>query len=328
MLAGNPREEEKTKKIIIDCDVGVDDALALILGFHSPDLDIKAVTGVNGNVPVDTVFQNIQKVLSLIHPPDRPVIARGAGQPLKGKAVYAPLVHGQDGLGGIRIEKRGGTEPWQNFPGPADELITHLARQYPDELTLIAIGPLTNLALGLQRDFEGMMKLRRVVIMGGAVRTRGNVTPFAEFNFFVDPLAAEAVFASGLTITLVPLDVTRQVFLDAPLIENRVRVINNPFSQLVIEATGYDPAHRQFRGGARHFYLHDPLAVAALTDPHLVRTENLRLQVETEEGEGYGKVSEVAEEKGRQKIEVCLGVDSERFLNLFLSSLEGIIHDS
>ncbi len=163
--------------------------------------------------------------------------------------------------------------------------------------------------------------------MGGAVRTRGNITPFAEFNFFIDPLAAARVFASGLPITLVPLDVTRQVLLDAPLIENRVRIINNPFSQLVIDATGYDPAHHQFRGGARTFYLHDPLAVAALTDPHLVRTENLRLQVETEEGEGYGKVWEAAEDKSLEKIEVCLGVDSEKFLNLFLSGLEGVIHD-
>ncbi len=316
------------KKAIIDCDAGVDDALALILAFHSPDLEIQAVTGVSGNVPVDSVFLNIQKVLSLIQPAGRPIIARGSSQPLRGKAIYAPSVHGEDGLGGISIEIREGAEAWQVFPGPADELIPHLACQCPDELTVIAIGPLTNLALALQKDPAGMKKLRRVIIMGGAVRTRGNITPFAEFNFFIDPLAAARVFASGLPITLVPLDVTRQVFLDAPLIENRVRVINNPFSQLVIDATGYDPAHRQFRGGAPHFCLHDPLAVAAVIDPHLVRTENLRLQVETEEGERCGKVSEVEEEKGLQNIEVCLGVDSERFLNLFLSGLEGIIHDS
>ncbi len=316
------------KKAIIDCDVGVDDALALILAFHSPGLDIQAVTGVNGNVPVDSVFLNIQKVLSLLQPAGRPIIARGASQPLRGRPIYAPSVHGEDGLGGMNLKIREGAETWRVFPGPADELIPHLARQSPGELTVIAIGPLTNLALGLQKDAAGMKNLRRVIIMGGAVRTPGNITPFAEFNFFIDPLAAARVFASGLPITLVPLDVTRQVFLDAPLIENRVRAINNPFSQLVIDATGYDPAHRQFRGGSRHFYLHDPLAVAALADPHLVRTENLRLQVETEEGERYGKVSEMAEKKGLQNIEVCLGVDSERFLNLFLSGLKGITHDS
>jgi len=123
------------KKVIIDCDVGVDDALALILAFHSPGLDIKAVTAVNGNIHVDAVFMNIQKVLSLIQPADRPIIARGASHPLRGKAIYAPSVHGEDGLGGIKIGKREGSESWQVFPGPADELIPALARQYPDELT-------------------------------------------------------------------------------------------------------------------------------------------------------------------------------------------------
>lgn len=315
------------KKVVIDCDVGVDDALALILAFHSPELDIKAVTGVNGNVPIDTVFLNIQKVLSLIQPPDQPIIARGAGQPLKGKTIYAPSVHGEDGLGGIKIKRREGAEWWQIFPGPADELITRTARQYPHELTLIAIGPLTNLALGLQKDAEGMKKLRRVVIMGGAVRTRGNITPYAEFNFFTDPLAAARVLESGLSITLVPLDVTHQVFLDAPIIEDKVRVINNAFSQLVIEATGYNPVNHQFRGGSKTFYLHDPLAVGAVTEPDLMSKENLTLHVETEEGERYGKVGEVTEGKNPQKIEVCLGVNSEKFLELFLSGLKDQIHE-
>ena len=98
----NRAGRKNEKKVIIDCDVGVDDALALILGFHSPGLEIKAVTGVNGNVPIDTVFPNIQKVLSLIQPPDQPVIARGASHPLKGKSFYAHSVHGEDGLGGAK----------------------------------------------------------------------------------------------------------------------------------------------------------------------------------------------------------------------------------
>ena len=200
------------KKVMIDCDVGVDDALALILAFHSPELDVKAVTGVNGNVPLKQVFENIQKVLSLIQPKSKPLIAKGADQPLKGKTIYAHSVHGKDGLGGAKIDRREGEEGWQFFPGRADELITKMARQHPDEMTLIATGPLTNLALALQRDPEGMGKLKAVAIMGGAVRTRGNITPYAEFNIFSDPLAAQIVLKSGLPITLVPLDVTHQVF--------------------------------------------------------------------------------------------------------------------
>src|SRR3972149_855116 len=158
------------KKVIIDCDVGVDDALALILAFHSPELEVRAITGVNGNAPLEKVFINIQKVLSLIQPQQRPIIAKGADHPLRGEPHYSPSVHGQDGLGEARIDQREGEEWWQIFPGRADELIIKMARQYPDEITLIAVGPLTNLALALREDPQGMRQIKEVVVMGGAVR--------------------------------------------------------------------------------------------------------------------------------------------------------------
>src|SRR4030043_2209165 len=123
-----------TKKVVIDCDVGVDDALALILAFHSPELEVKTITGVNGNVPLDRVFENIQEVLSLIQPQQKPLIAKGASQPLKGQSVYAHSVHGEDGLGGAKIVQKQGEEWWHTYPGPAYELITRMARQYPNEL--------------------------------------------------------------------------------------------------------------------------------------------------------------------------------------------------
>ena len=305
------------KKVMIDCDVGVDDALALILAFHSPELDVKAVTGVNGNVPLKQVFENIQKVLSLIQPKNKPLIAKGADQPLKGKNIYAHSVHGKDGLGGAKIDRREGLEGWQFFPGRADELITKMARQYPDEMTLIATGPLTNLALALQRDPEGMGKLEAVAIMGGAVRTRGNITPYAEFNIFSDPLAAKIVLESGLPITLVPLDVTQQVSLTPQWMEERVKPINNVFSKFVIEVTGYDSTRHQFRN-KELIHLHDPLAVGVVIDPTLVRKERLPIDVETQADEHYGKTSETKE---GPKIEVCLGVNAKEFLELFLSRL-------
>ena len=303
---------------MIDCDVGVDDALALILAFHSPELDVKAVTGVNGNVSLEQVFQNIQKVLSLIQSKNKPVIAKGADQPLKGKPIYAHSVHGKDGLGGAQIDLREGEPWWHLFPGRADELITKMARQYPDEMTLIATGPLTNLALAFQRDPAGMRKLRKIAIMGGAVRTRGNITPHAEFNIYSDPLAAEIVLKSGLPITLVPLDVTHQVSLTPQLIEEKVKPINNSFSKFVIEATGYHSATRQFRN-KELIHLHDPLAVGVVIDPTLVGKEKLFIDVVTQEGEHYGQISEVKE---GPKVEVCLGVDAKGFLELFLSRLK------
>ena len=316
------------QKIIIDCDVGVDDALALILAFHSPELEVKAVTAVNGNVPLPLVFQNIQKVLSLIQPSEKPIIAKGADQPLRGTTLHAHSVHGKDGLGEAKIDVKPGMEWWREVPSHAADLIPSLARHFPDEITLIAIGPLTNLAFGLQRDFEGMMKLAEVVVMGGAVRVRGNVTPYAEFNIFTDPLAAQIVFESGLPIRVVPLDVTHQVFLTSHLIEETIIPVMNPFSRFLIEATGYDITSRLFQRGRESIYLHDPLAVGIVVDPNLVRTESLSIQVQSREGEHLGQILEEPEKdvrigSGRRKIEVCLEVNSDKFLQLFLSRLSG-----
>ena len=301
----------------MDCDVGIDDALALILAFHSPELEVKAVTGVNGNAPLERVFENIQKVLSLIQPKNKPLIAKGADRPLKGKPVYAHSVHGKDGLGGAKIGRRKGEDRWHLFTGSAEEIIIKMARQYPDEMTLIATAPLTNLALAIQRDHEGMRKLHEITIMGGAVRTAGNITPHAEFNIYSDPLAAKIVLNSGLPITLVPLDVSHQVSLTPQWMEERVRPINNSFSKFLIEATGYDSTARQFRN-RELIYLHDPLAVGVVIDPALVRRERLSIDVETQEGEYFGKISEAKE---GPKVEVCLGVDAKAFLELFLSRL-------
>ena len=306
------------KKVIIDCDAGVDDALALIFAFHSPELEVRAITAVNGNVPIDRVFENIQKVLSLIEPHPGPLIARGAERPLKGEAVYASSFHGKDGLGGANILRAEGNEPWKIFSGQADELIPEMARQNPGEMTLIATGPLTNVAMGLRRDPEGMKRLKEVVIMGGAVRTRGNVTPFAEFNFFVDPMAAKIVLKSGLPITLVPLDVTHQVFLTSRVMEEKIKPIQSPFSAFVIEATGYQSGNGRFRPEAEVYHLHDPLAVGVTIRPELVRMERLALHVEAREGERYGRVSETEE---GPKVDICLGVDAKQFLDLFISKL-------
>jgi inosine-uridine nucleoside N-ribohydrolase len=272
---------------------------------------------VNGNVPLELVFENIKKVLSLIQPLNKPIIAKGADRPLKGKTIHAHSVHGKSGLAEARIELKG-EEWWQFSPDPADELITKLARQYPEELTLIAIGPLTNLALALKRDREGMKKLKGVAIMGGALRTNGNITPHAEFNIFSDPLAAQMVLESGLPITLVPLDVTHQVSLTPQWMEEGVRPIKNSISKFVIEATGYDLTAHRFRN-KELIHLHDPLAVGAVVDPDLLKKERISLHVETEEGEHYGRTSQATE---GPKVEVCLGVESQKFLELFASRLK------
>jgi len=220
-------------------------------------------------------------------------------------------------LGGAHIPIREEDHFWQISSLPAEELLPTLARQEPEDLTLIATGPLTNLALGIQRDVEGMKRFKEMVIMGGAVRASGNITPCAEFNLYSDPLAAQIVFESGIPITLVPLDVTHQVFLTPDFMEERMKPLQNPFPNFIIQATGYDPFTRQFRNRERIF-LHDPLAVGVAIDPTLVKTERLSLKVETEEGPYYGRIIEFPE---GSKLNVCLNVEAERFLDLFLSSL-------
>jgi purine nucleosidase len=220
-------------------------------------------------------------------------------------------------LGGARIRREEGEEWWKSDPAHAAELIPKMARRDPNELTLIATGPLTNVALGLQNDPEGMRKLKEIVIMGGAVRTKGNVTPHAEFNIFSDPLAAKAVIESGLPITLVPLDVTHQVSLTSRWMKERLIPLHTPFSNFVTEATGYDPGNQKFRN-RETIYLHDPLAVGVVTHPDLVRKERLAIRVETEEGDRYGQISEV--EDGPM-VNVCLKVDAKNFLEIFLSAL-------
>jgi inosine-uridine nucleoside N-ribohydrolase len=309
------------KKVMIDCDVGVDDALALILAFHSPELDVLGVTGVHGNVSLDKVMINIEKVLTLLRPSRRTWIARGARRPLHGKPAHAESFHGEDGLGGAKIPVDEGEEWWEVFSGSADEFIIQMAHQHPHEITLIAVGPLTNLALALQRNSGHMKKLKEVVIMGGAVRTRGNITPQAEFNFYVDPLAAKQVLDSGLPLTLVPLDATHQVALTPEIMEERVKPLRNSLSRFVVEATGYESSERHFRGGRKVSYLHDPLAVGEVIDPDLVRKEKLSVSVEAKEGEFYGRSYEVRQ--GEKNTEVCLEVDREKFLGLFLTRLKG-----
>jgi inosine-uridine nucleoside N-ribohydrolase len=309
------------KKVIIDCDVGVDDALALILAFGSPELEVLGVTGVNGNVSLPKVMKNIEKVLTLIRPSNRPWVARGADRPLQGDPAHAESLHGEDGLGGVRIQPEEAGRYWQAFPGAAEELLIEMARRYPAQITLIAIGPLTNLALALQKDPEAMRQFDDIVVMGGAVRTRGNITPQAEFNFYVDPLAAKIVLDSGLPVTLVPLDATRQVSLTPQLMEERVRPIGNPLARFVIEATGYDAAKGHFRGGRSAFFLHDPLAAGSVIDPRLLKKEELYISVETKGGEFCGRSFEIP--SGGRRVEVCFGVDRDNFLEIFLNRLKG-----
>lgn len=311
------------QKVIIDCDPGVDDALALIIAFHSPELQIEAITGVNGNVPIELVMENTKKMLSLIRPTHFPLIAQGAARPLGGEPIYAYEVHGLDGLGGAKIDPLK-EEFWQSSSKPADELILEMTNKYAEELILIAIGPLTNLALAIKKDLETIKKIRKIIIMGGAVREKGNITPYGEFNFYVDPLAAKIALEAELPITLIPLDVTHRAYLTAEEMEIKGGQLQDPFLRFLNEATGYDFKERVFRGKKKLFYLHDPLAIAVAINEQVVEKEKMPLSVEIEEGLHYGKVKELSS-KGLipYRIDVALKVKHADFLKLFWERLRG-----
>ena len=320
------------RHVIIDTDPGVDDALALILALQSSELCVDAITTVSGNVHVDLATHNALTVLGLFPPERRPLVARGAAQPLRRPLSTAAHVHGDDGLGGISCLRT--VERQLCYPPASASLASYDAvtclldgiRRAPGEVTLIALGPLTNLAQAWQRDAHTVRQLSEVVIMGGAVTVPGNVTPVAEFNIYVDPEGAQIVFGSGLPIVLIGLDVTEQVRLSAEMIDQYSSPMGSPLSQFVVECTA---PTLQFSARVERqagMAMHDPLAVGALIDPSIVRTVPLSVQVETRGEFTTGML--VADRrplrpdfKPPANVQVAVEVEGARFLEMFLSRL-------
>ncbi|MEZ5366463.1 MAG: nucleoside hydrolase [Bryobacterales bacterium] len=200
------------RRVLIDTDPGVDDALALLLAFASPELHVEAITTVAGNVGLEPATRNALLTLDVARVQNPPTVVRGAYKPLEREAVDAAHVHGEDGLGGMASAYG---EPSRGAaPGAAVDCILETIARQPGEVTVIALGPLTNLAQALLADPKAMALAERIVVMGGALDVPGNAGPHAEFNFFVDPEAARIVLRSGLPVTLVGLDVTRLAVLN------------------------------------------------------------------------------------------------------------------
>lgn len=316
------------KKVIIDTDPGVDDALALILASRSPELELVAVTSVAGNVPVETATANMIGVLALDRPEALPVFAQGAAGPLRGEPVLATFLHGPDGLGGAArlaeearrlIAPDGGDS--LSPRGAAGEIV-HQLRDSDQSISLIALGPLTNVALALELDPEAFHRLERLVVMGGAVEAPGNMTPAAEFNFYADPEAAAAVLASGLPTTLVGLDVTAKALLPEAMLSREVASHPSAVGRFVQQSTAAVYAFQEEHVGHRSMPLHDPLAVAAVVDPDLLAGPDLAVAVETEgrltRGMSLADRRQLRGQfKDRPNAAVCLQVDAERFLSLF-----------
>lgn len=316
--------------VAIDTDPGIDDALALMLAWRSPEVRVELVTTVAGNVPIAAATDNARRVLGLLNPDTWPVLARGAARPLRRRLQTAPWVHGDDGLGGLAGRRTRDGKPL--YP-PASALrprpdaprhLVDLARIHGPALTIVAIGPLTNIARALARAPAIMRRVGRIIVMGGAVAAPGNITPAAEFNFYVDPDAADQVLRAGLPVTLVPLDVTRRVRLTRALLSEHLGGARSPRARAIRDMTRTLIAGGDPDGIA----LHDPLALALSVDPTLVRTRPLAVAVETRGRHTLGMV--VADrrtlpdapgpdgpEVRAAPVDVAMEVDAARTLALF-----------
>jgi len=326
-----------TCHLLIDTDPGIDDALAILLALASPEVRIEGVTVVAGNVPVDLAVANARRILAVAAPTPMPPVIRGAEAPLKRSLVTAGHVHGQDGLGNLdRFVDRGGRLRYPEPPPPkppsmiearsAAEAILETVDRWGPELTVVALGPLTNLAAAAALDARRLARAGRVVVMGGAVTVAGNVTPAAEFNFFVDPEAAAQVLEAGLAVELIPLDVTRRVVLaQAVLTERLRRCPDDRIARFILDFTlhGFAFGASQEGGG---IVLHDPLAMAVALDPSLVTFEPMSVEVECEGKltRGLSLADRRAIPSHRKRVPSCrvaMDVDADAVLRLFLERL-------
>ena len=288
--------------LILDVDTGVDDALAIGFAVSRPDVDLLAVTTLAGNTDVINATENSRRVLEFLRAPEVPVF-QGASRPLARPHRDASHYHGANGLGDAQLPAA--IVPMAPDRGPA--MIIRSVRQRPGAIVLVAVGPLTNLAIALNVFPDLPTLVKRLVVMGGAYQCAGNVTPFAEFNIWADPEAAQQVFSADFPDAIaVGLDVSHQTLLTKQSWEY-ARDVQNPFAELLTAVCRRSFVDRE----QADFPLHDPLATAVALDPGLVTTRCGRIDVElTGEREGQTVFTEGAGPGWN----VAFEVDSERFV--------------
>ncbi len=266
------------KQIIFDCDPGLDDAIALLMAMASPQqLEILGLTTCAGNVPVSTTERNARMICEIAGREDIGVFA-GSEAPLKRQLVTAEFVHGKSGLDGIEIFEP--KMPLQKQHA-VDFMIETLLASEADSMTLVATGPLTNIASAMIKNSKILTGIEEIVLMGGAMREGGNITPSAEFNISVDPDAADIVFNSGCKITVMGLDVSHQV-LATEARRDRIKKLNNRASETIFGLLEFYNKHDFSRFGNQGVPMHDPCTVSYLLQPNLFKGKLCNITVETE----------------------------------------------
>ncbi|MFV0409067.1 MAG: nucleoside hydrolase [Paracoccus sp. (in: a-proteobacteria)] len=263
------------RKIIIDTDPGQDDAVAILLALSSPELEVLGLTTVAGNVPLALTTRNARLIMGLS--PRRAPIFAGCAQPLARDLVTAEYVHGKTGLDGIDLGDP--VVPVEDRSG-VDFIIETLRREPAGTITLVPIGPLTNIATAFARAPDIVDRVQQIVLMGGAYFEVGNVTPAAEFNIYVDPEAAAAVFASGVDLVVMPLDVTHKALTSADWITG-LRALGTRAGEAVASWTDFFERFDREKYGAEGAPLHDPCTIAWLIRPELFSGRHINVEIET-----------------------------------------------
>jgi purine nucleosidase len=304
------------QKIILDCDPGHDDAMAILLAHGNPDVELAAITTVAGNQTLDKTTLNARRVATAGGIDGVP-IAAGCDRPLLRELMTAAWIHGDTGLDGPAWP-----EPSAGLAGShAVDLIVDLVMGSPGEIWLVPTAPLTNIAMAVRREPRIVERARGVVLMGGSF-SRGNVTPAAEFNIAVDPEAAAIVFEAGWDVTMVGLDLTHQA-LATPQVLERIRGLGSPLSTTVLELLEFYGSRYRQNGRLPHPPVHDPCAVARIARPQLVDCVDAHVAVETQGAFTSGMtVVDFRERPGRPfNARVATHLDFEGFWDLVIDAL-------
>jgi inosine-uridine nucleoside N-ribohydrolase len=332
-LLGSVLAQNAPKRVIIDTDPGTDDALAILLALNSPELKVEALTVVPGNVVAAQGLQNALKLVSLAGRCDV-VVASGAQHPLNQKLITAEYWHGQNGLADIELP----APKCKADPRFGPDLIIELVHKYPHEITLVPVGPLTNIALAVSKDPSIASLVKDVIIMGGSI-SGGNVNAVAEANIYNDPEAAQIVFNAGWMVTMVGSDVGEKTLLERKHLA-QLQSTHGPENDFIVKL-GEFYLSRSEQSGYTGAAMYDPLAVGVAIDSTLVTTKDMHVDVETKgeftRGEtaanrmGYNERNVLHGDRYviegldalKPNSHVCVASDAERFLQLFISRVKG-----
>ena len=303
------------RKIILDCDPGHDDAMAILLAHGNPEIELLAITTVAGNQTLDKTSLNARRVCTVAGIRDVP-IAAGCDRPLTRELKTAAYIHGESGLDGpafpeptVRLDER-----------HAVDLIIELLMSSSGDITLVPTGPLTNIAMAVRKEPLIVKKIQAVILMGGAY-TRGNTTPAAEFNIYADPEAAAIVFTAGWPLTMVGLDLTHQALATTAVLK-RLAALGTPISKIAVQLMEFFREAYRRNAGFDSPPVHDPCAVARVIDPSVMQCVDAFVAIETQGQLTSGMtVTDFSGRLGQKNAQVATTLDVDRFWDLMVDAV-------